>query len=240
MHPTCCHGPRPLLCSSMPHPLCLAHTHNHDLAPYPASCAADLCGCYHHPSLPSRPLPTPPPPFRHAAMIIHTWRANQFTATSHWKHRWALYVLKAERRLPASWAQRLRLGQEAWDPKAQKSVYRWAAQMEKEPDAGPMLCCICGRLISVECTWMGVVRRQPRQPQGTQHCSLPRTSNAAWLVVCDIFPPCILAFLLLLTRYSLPTRQVACNMCGHTDRSCVGNACGTSRENAPLMWLMHC
>jgi hypothetical protein len=64
--------------------------------------------------------PQPPP-----AMIITTWHANQVTAVSHWKHRWALYVLKAERRLPPSWAQRLRLGQPAWDANAQCTVYRW-------------------------------------------------------------------------------------------------------------------
>jgi hypothetical protein len=57
-------------------------------------------------------------------MIIATVRANQATATAHWLHRWAIYVLKAERRLPAGWVQRLRLGTPTADPKTGAPVYR--------------------------------------------------------------------------------------------------------------------
>lgn len=57
-------------------------------------------------------------------MIIATVRANQATATAHWRLRWAIYVLKAERRLPAAWVQRLRLGTPQTDPKTGGSVYR--------------------------------------------------------------------------------------------------------------------
>jgi hypothetical protein len=58
-------------------------------------------------------------------MIITTVRANQLTATAFWRHRWSMYVLKAERRLPPAWAQRLRLGTPSYDPKTGHCVYRW-------------------------------------------------------------------------------------------------------------------
>eukprot|EP00878_Enallax_costatus_P020818 GHUV01022018.1.p2 GENE.GHUV01022018.1~~GHUV01022018.1.p2 ORF type:complete len:100 (+),score=14.68 GHUV01022018.1:189-488(+) len=56
-------------------------------------------------------------------MIINTWNTAQSAAEASWKHRWAVYVIKAERRLPNMWVQRLRLGQQAWDPITRKPVY---------------------------------------------------------------------------------------------------------------------
>lgn len=66
------------------------------------------------------------PALRTAAMILHTWQTTQGPAELYWKHRWAIYVIKAERRLPAKWVQRMRLGQPTWDPVSMKPVYRWA------------------------------------------------------------------------------------------------------------------
>jgi len=57
-------------------------------------------------------------------MIITTWSTTQGIAESNWRHRWAIYCVKAERRLPEAWVQRLRLGQQAWDPKTQRIIYR--------------------------------------------------------------------------------------------------------------------
>lgn len=57
-------------------------------------------------------------------MILRTFRANEGASTAHWRLRWAIYVLKAERRLPNAWAQRLRLGTPTRDPKTGQSVYR--------------------------------------------------------------------------------------------------------------------
>jgi hypothetical protein len=59
-----------------------------------------------------------------AAMIIKTWGTTQEAAEGYWKHRWAIYVIKAERRLPRSWVQRMRLGQLTYDPVSDKRVHR--------------------------------------------------------------------------------------------------------------------
>lgn len=59
-----------------------------------------------------------------AAMIIKTWGTTQEAAEGYWKHRWAIYVIKAERRLPRAWVQRLRLGQLTYDPVSDKRVHR--------------------------------------------------------------------------------------------------------------------
>jgi hypothetical protein len=58
-------------------------------------------------------------------MIIKTWGTTQEAAESYWKHRWAIYVIKAERRLPRAWVQRLRLGQLTYDPVSDKRVHRY-------------------------------------------------------------------------------------------------------------------
>jgi hypothetical protein len=58
-------------------------------------------------------------------MIIRTYSTAQKAAEAHWRRRWASYVVKAERRMPAAWVRRLRLGQPAWDPKTQRPLYRW-------------------------------------------------------------------------------------------------------------------
>lgn len=63
-------------------------------------------------------------------MIISTWRTCQAAAHASWKHRWALYVIKAERRLPHAWMQRLRLGQLSYDPVSQQPVYRCAVNVQ--------------------------------------------------------------------------------------------------------------
>jgi hypothetical protein len=60
-------------------------------------------------------------------MIIKTWNTTQEAAESYWKHRWAIYVIKAERRLPRAWVQRLRLGQLTYDPVSDKRVHRCGA-----------------------------------------------------------------------------------------------------------------
>ncbi|WIA19587.1 hypothetical protein OEZ85_005527 [Tetradesmus obliquus] len=57
------------------------------------------------------------------AMIIKTWGTTQEAAEGYWKHRWAIYVIKAERRLPRAWVQRLRLGQLTYDPVSDKRVH---------------------------------------------------------------------------------------------------------------------
>ncbi|KAF8062894.1 TRPV6 [Scenedesmus sp. PABB004] len=57
------------------------------------------------------------------AMIINTWVTTQAAAEEHWRHRWAIYVVKAERRLPAGLVRRLRLGTRTWDPAARKPLY---------------------------------------------------------------------------------------------------------------------
>eukprot|EP00882_Tetradesmus_deserticola_P007181 GHRQ01007561.1.p1 GENE.GHRQ01007561.1~~GHRQ01007561.1.p1 ORF type:complete len:151 (+),score=89.36 GHRQ01007561.1:297-749(+) len=57
------------------------------------------------------------------AMIIKTWGTTQEVAELYWKHRWALYTIKAERRLPRAWVQRLRLGQLTYDPVSGKRVH---------------------------------------------------------------------------------------------------------------------
>jgi hypothetical protein len=58
-------------------------------------------------------------------MIIRTHATARKAAKAHWRRRWAAYVVKAERRMPAAWVRRLRLGQPAWDPKTQRPLYRW-------------------------------------------------------------------------------------------------------------------
>lgn len=57
-------------------------------------------------------------------MIIKTWGTTQEVAELYWRHRWAIYVIKAERRLPSAWVQRLRLGQLTYDPVSDKRVHR--------------------------------------------------------------------------------------------------------------------
>lgn len=49
------------------------------------------------------------------AMIIRTYthNLNERVGEAHWRRRWAAYTLKAERRMPAAWVRRLRLGQPA-------------------------------------------------------------------------------------------------------------------------------
>lgn len=57
------------------------------------------------------------------AMIIRTYNTTQEQGVLQWRRRWAIYVLKAERRMPRSWQQRARLGQLAYDPGLQRNVY---------------------------------------------------------------------------------------------------------------------
>ena len=57
------------------------------------------------------------------AMIIRTYDAADQTAEKRWRRRWALYCLKAERRMAGACVARSRLGQLAWDPRAQRQVY---------------------------------------------------------------------------------------------------------------------
>ncbi len=58
-------------------------------------------------------------------MIIRTYDTCQSIAYKQWRRRWAMYVLKAERRMPKAWVLKHRLGQLAWDPKTNRPAYRW-------------------------------------------------------------------------------------------------------------------
>ncbi len=60
-------------------------------------------------------------------MILHTYMTAQKAAEGHWRRRWAAYVVKAERRMPRAWVQRLRLGQPTFDAKSGRTIYRCAA-----------------------------------------------------------------------------------------------------------------
>ncbi|GBF97002.1 hypothetical protein Rsub_09799 [Raphidocelis subcapitata] len=57
------------------------------------------------------------------AMIIRTYATTQHAAEAHWRRRWAIYTVKAERRMPQALVQRLRLGQPAWDPRSGRQQY---------------------------------------------------------------------------------------------------------------------
>jgi hypothetical protein len=57
------------------------------------------------------------------AMIVRTWALAQGPAEGAWRRRWALYTLKAERRMPAAWRRAHRLGQPAWDPRTGRYAY---------------------------------------------------------------------------------------------------------------------
>ncbi|KAI8467692.1 MAG: hypothetical protein J3K34DRAFT_32028 [Monoraphidium minutum] len=69
------------------------------------------------------------------AMIIRTYNTAQEAAEAHWRRRWATYCVKAERRMPAAWVQRLRLGQPAWDPMSRQHQYSHIFE-EIEEDRG--------------------------------------------------------------------------------------------------------
>ena len=57
------------------------------------------------------------------AMIIRTYDRAETSAERHWRRRWALYCLKAERRMTGGCVARSRLGQLAWDPRTKRQVY---------------------------------------------------------------------------------------------------------------------
>jgi hypothetical protein len=57
-------------------------------------------------------------------MIIRTYNTAQEDGVRHWRRRWAIYVVKSERRMPSGWLQHHRLGQRTWDPRLQRTVYR--------------------------------------------------------------------------------------------------------------------
>lgn len=66
------------------------------------------------------------------ALLVHTYGSAREMAGKTWKLRWALYVIRAEARLPHVWQQRYRVGQVAYDPALQQRVYNHVFESEWE------------------------------------------------------------------------------------------------------------